>query len=87
MRPLKYLGFETRAKKIGKIMFKAIVVIGSLAASNTGQLEDTKGPYNTAPECYYRTAQMIKETATRIPIVYAVGICIKIPVTKKGVDT
>ena len=68
-------------------MFKAIVVIGSLAASNTGQLEDTKGPYNTAPECYYRTAQMIKETATRIPIVYAVGICIKIPVTKKGVDT
>ncbi len=60
-------------------MFKAIVVLGSLAASSAGQLEDEKGPYKTAPECYYRTAQMIKEAAMRVPIVYAVGVCIKIP--------
>ena len=68
-------------------MFKAIVVIGTLASSNAGQLEDTQGPYKTAPECYYRTAQMIRESAMRVPIVYAVGVCIRVPETKKGVGT
>ena len=65
-------------------MFKALVVIGSLAASSAGQLEDEKGPYKTAPECYYRTAQMIKEAAMRVPIVYAVGVCIMVPKIGKG---
>ena len=68
-------------------MFKAIVVIGTLASSNAGQLEDTQGPYKTAPECYYRTAQMIKSAAIKVPIVYAVGICIKVPGIKKGIGT
>ena len=65
-------------------MFKALVVMGSLVASSGGQLEDEKGPYKTAPECYYRTAQMIKDVATRIPVVFAIGVCIKIPGTEKG---
>ena len=67
-------------------MFKAIVVIGSLAASSAGQLEDQQGPYATAPDCYYRTAQMIKDAAMKLPIVYAVGVCIKVPKTEKGKD-
>ncbi|HAE75306.1 MAG TPA: hypothetical protein DCG52_02820 [Alphaproteobacteria bacterium] len=65
-------------------MFKAIVVIRSLAANSAGQLEDQQGPYATAPECYYRTAQMIKDAAMKLPIVYAVGVCIKVTVNKKG---
>jgi hypothetical protein len=65
-------------------MFKAIVVIGTLAANSAGQLEDQQGPYATAPECYYRTAQMIKDAALKVPIVYAVGVCIKVVVNKKG---
>jgi len=68
------------------VMFKAIVVIGALTASSAGQLEDEKGPYKTAPECYYRTAQMIKEASMRVPIVYAVGVCIKIPKVISGKD-
>jgi len=65
-------------------MFKAIVVIGTLAANSAGQLEDQQGPYATAPECYYRTAQMIKDAAMKVPIVYAVGVCIRVPKTEKG---
>ena len=65
-------------------MFKAIVVIGTLAANSAGQLEDQQGPYATAPECYYRTAQMIKDAAMKVPIVYAVGVCIRVPETVKG---
>ena len=65
-------------------MFKAIVVIGTLASSSAGQLEDQQGPYATAPECYYRTAQMIKDAALKVPIVYAVGVCIKVPKPVKG---
>ena len=59
-------------------MFKAIVVIGSLASPTPGQREDTQGLYETAPQCYYRTAQMIKDASTRIPLVFAVGVCIKV---------
>jgi len=65
-------------------MFKALVIMGSLAASSGGQLEDEKGPYKTAPECYYRTAQMIKDVSIRIPVVFAIGVCIKIPGVTNG---
>jgi hypothetical protein len=58
-------------------MFKAIVIIGALNASAAVQIEDERGPYNTAPECYYRTAQMIRDAANKTPVVYATGICIK----------
>ena len=60
-------------------MFKAIVIIGALNASAAVQIEDERGPYKTAPQCYYRTAQMIKDVAQKMPVVYATGICIKIP--------
>ena len=49
-------------------MFKAIVVIGTLAANSAGQLEDQQGPY----------------AALKVPIVYAVGVCIRVPKTEKG---
>ena len=68
-----------------RVMFKAIVIIGALNASAAVQIEDEKGPYNTAPQCYFRTAQMIRDVANKMPVVYATGICIKLIQNERGV--
>ena len=66
-------------------MFKAIVIIGALNASAAVQIEDQKGAYNTAPQCYFRTAQMIRDVANKMPVVYATGICIKFTQNEMGI--
>tara|TARA_B100001013_G_C24620817_1_gene447150 strand:- start:821 stop:1027 length:207 start_codon:yes stop_codon:yes gene_type:complete len=68
-------------------MFKAIIIIGSLAAPSAIQIDDNKGPYATTQECYFRTAQMIKQMANKTPVAYAVGVCIRIekPKVEKNV--
>ena len=63
-------------------MFKALVIIGALNAPAAVQMEDERGPYSSTLQCYMRGAEMIKDVAVRMPIVYASVICLNIEVLK-----
>ncbi len=60
-------------------MFKAIVIITVLGFPSPIQLDDEKGPYEELPECWVRTAQMIKDfVAGPMPVVSVNSVCVTI---------
>lgn len=59
-------------------MFYSFVVFCVLAGPCPMRVDDLRGPYATAEECFLRSSVLVKEVALRYPLIKVEGVCMEV---------
>ena len=58
-------------------MFHSFIVVCVLAGPCPMRVDDLRGPYVTAEECFLRSSVLIKEVSLRYPVLKVEGVCVE----------